>query len=81
MGPSKQFIPRLPDYNEDRRNQGFYNFSNNEEEGQGNTLEGGDQELHNDSDADADNANNIAIPVDDPGLQTFAGGTHPFFVA
>jgi hypothetical protein len=26
MGPSRQFIPGLPDYNADMKNHGFYNF-------------------------------------------------------
>ena len=68
MGSSRQFILRLPDYNVDMKNHGFYNFSNSKEAGEGNAPVGSNRELHNDFDANVEDGNNVAIPIDDPSL-------------
>lgn len=70
MGPAKQFVLGIPDFNADRQMEQFYNFGNSDDEN-ARTVEDHSRnpELDLDSDQDSNRAEESTIVVDDPGLQ------------
>jgi hypothetical protein len=73
MGPSAQFVPGVPNYNVDRTCSIFYAFLDSENEGERNAHGRGESTLYFDSDAEADDGKDTALPKDDLGLQILLG--------